>query len=267
MTRFDPSKFTTGKAKPLPVFLLLDVSGSMNEVLGDSFVPTGQTVVEDGQTWEIVRGGHSRIQVLNQAVAEMIASLAKEEQLDHEFLVTVITFGDAVQIHLPGTRASSVQWKPLEAAGETPLGEALALAKRLVEDRETTPSRAYRPMVVLVSDGKPTDKWQAALDSFVSEGRSSKCDRAAVAIGAGADEDMLRRFIAGMPNPLFHADDAKQINEVFKRVTMSITVRSRSSDPNQVQGLARVAVGPVPAVEPAPSARKPPASDDGDGYW
>lgn len=268
--RFDPSKFTTNKAKPLPVLLLLDVSGSMNEVVNDSFERTGETLVEDGQTWELVRGGVSRIEVLNLAVQEMFASFAKEEQLEQEFLVSVITFGAAVNLHLSPTKASGAELRSLTAAGETPLGEAIAMAKRLIEDKETTPSRAYRPVVVLVSDGRPTDRWEASLESFVGTGRSTKCDRLAVAIGSGADEEMLKKFIAGTPNPLFHAADAAQIREIFKRVTMSVTVRSKSKDPNQIQGIERSPFPPLaagPVGDPAKDPAKDPASSNDDGYW
>jgi uncharacterized protein YegL len=267
--RFDPSRFTAGKSKTLPVFLLLDVSGSMNEIISDSFERTGQTVVEDGQTWEIVKGGVSRIEVLNQAVKEMITAFAREEQLDREILVSIITFGAAVSVHLSPTKASGVSWTPLTASGETPLGEAIATAKRLIEDKETTPTRAYRPVVVVVSDGKPTDGWEASLESFVGAGRSSKCDRMALSIGAGADEAMLRKFLAGTANPLFHAVDATQILDAFQRVTMSVTVRSRSRDPNQVPRfvdgapvLAAPAEGPAGASSPETTG-----SDDEDGYW
>lgn len=268
LKRFDPSKFTTSKSKPLPVLLLLDVSGSMNEVVSDSFERTGQTIVEDGQTWEVVRGGETRIEVLNKAVQAMIASLAKAEQLDHEFLVSVITFGEAVRIHLPPTQASKVEWTPLIAGGGTPLGEAIAMAKQLIEDKETTPSRAYRPVVVLVSDGKPTDRWEANLETFVGAGRSTKCDRVALAIGAGTDEEMLRKFIAGTSNPLFHAADAAQILEAFQRVTMSVTVRSRSVDPNQVPALAESPAVSVSAAGTAKAASSDAAAKGGeDGYW
>ena len=269
MKQFDPSKFTTSKPKPLPVLLVLDVSGSMNEVVDGSFTRTGQMVEEDGQTWEVVEGGVTRLQVLNQAVEEMIAALAKEEQLEHEFLVSVITFGEKVQLHLSPTRASSVSWENLDAGGETPLGEAIATTKRLIEDKETTPSRAYRPVVVLVSDGKPTDQWKEQLASFVGTGRSTKCDRMAMAIGTGADEEMLQQFIAGTQNRLCHAADATQVHEFFQRVTMSVTMRSTSRNPNEIPSEGDIKLGRhlAPAEEASKKSSKGASSDDDEGYW
>jgi uncharacterized protein YegL len=284
LKRFDPSAFTTTKPKPLPVILLLDVSKSMDEVCDGSFQRTGRTFFEDGQSWEMVEGGRSRIAVLNEAVSAMIASFAREEQIDREFLVSVITFGSSVCVHLPPTKASRVAWQPLTAAGETHLGEALTLLKGRIEDQEITPSRAYRPVIVLVSDGKPNDEWEAALERFVTSGRSTKCDRMAVAIGADTHEDMLRRFIAGTPNPLFHASDASQILNTFQRITMSVTLRSKSEDPDRVAATAILApasraadppttTATAPAEAPgaasttAPAARPSPAGEPEDGYW
>lgn len=266
LKRFDSSKFTTPNAKPMPVILLLDVSGSMSEVINDSYEPTGQTVFRDGQQWEIVNGGITRIDVLNQAVQEMIASFAKEEQLGHEFLVSVVTFGGTVRVHLPPTKASQIEWQPLTAADETPLGEALTLVKQMLEDKTATPSRAYRPVVILVSDGRPTDAWEAPLAGLLENGRSMKCDRISLAIGPGTDEDMLRKFIAGTPNPLFHASNANQILETFRRVTMSVTIRSKSKDPNQVSPIA--SFESPPALDTSTSAAPPAASTlPDDGYW
>ena len=37
------------------------------------------------------------------------------------------------------------------------MGSAFTIAHQLLEDREAIPSRAYRPALVLVSDGLPTD--------------------------------------------------------------------------------------------------------------
>src|SRR5438046_1524365 len=101
---FDPSKFTAPKAKRLPVFILLDVSGSMNEVVdSENTFRTGQTIVNDGQTWELVQGRTSKIQMLNDAVKQMIASFAAEQKMEIEFLISIIFFGDRATLHLPPT--------------------------------------------------------------------------------------------------------------------------------------------------------------------
>lgn len=61
--RFDRSIFTAPKPKPLPVFLLVYVSASMNEVVDlPSSRWTGQTVKNDWQTWELVKSRTSKIE-------------------------------------------------------------------------------------------------------------------------------------------------------------------------------------------------------------
>ena len=105
----------------------------------------------------------------------------------------------------------------------------------MIEDKEITPSRAYRPTIVLVSDGQPNDTgWERAMDDFINTGRSKKCDRMAMAIGSDADENVLKRFIDGTEHELFYANNAGQLYEFFRYVTMSVTTRSRSQNPNEI---------------------------------
>jgi len=204
---FDPKTFTIQTAKPLPVVLLLDVSGSMSG---------------------------EKIDNLNKAVQDMLDTFTHEESMETEILISVITFGSQVELRVPYTKASQVQWRSLQADGMTPMGTALKMAKAMIEDKETTPSRAYRPTIVLVSDGQPNDAWEKPLEDFISEGRSSKCDRMAMAIGHDADETVLKRFIEGTPHELFYAKNAGQLHEFFKLVTMSVTMRTLSKNPNVV---------------------------------
>jgi uncharacterized protein YegL len=258
---FDASKFTVSKAKPLPVILLLDVSGSMNEVVDHENVRrTGQTFVDDGKTWEMVEGGTSKIQILNQAVKQMIDSFAAEEKMETELLVSIIVFGDSALQHLPPTAASSVEWTDMTADGCTVMGAAFLLAKGLIEDKNVVPSRAYRPTVVLVSDGHPTDDWKAPLESLIYEGRSSKCFFMAMGIGEDPGIQFLDHFISQTPflaevnghairNTVFHATDADKIHEFFHTVTMSVTTRSSSQNPNTI-----------------PTSTKSDTEEDG-GYW
>ena len=225
---FDPSKYTVAKAKPLPVVLLLDTSSSMN-----------------------AGGEQSKIVELDSAVRDMIKDFAHEEQLETEIHVSVITFGyNGVQLALPYTNASKVEMKKLEAQGNTPMGMALRMAKDMIEDKETTPSRAYRPLVILCSDGAPNDDWEGPMDKFIKDGRSSKCDRMAMAIGSDANEAVLKRFIEGTENPLFYAKDVSSMHKFFKFVTMSVATRSHSQNPNVIMKIEppKEIVEPVAAI-------------------
>ena len=207
MAGFNPANFTVAKAKPLPVVLLLDVSSSM--------------------------GGES-IKKLNIAVKEMISDFASAEKNEVEILVSIITFGAKVLLHTPYTSAKDIEWQDLTVSGSTPMGMAFSMAKAMIEDKETTPSRAYRPTIVLVSDGEPTDSWQQPLRALVNDGRSNKCDRMAMAIGGAASNTVLNEFISGTENKVFTAQDASQIQEFFKFVTMSVTTRTNSQNANVV---------------------------------
>lgn len=209
---FDPSKYTVAKARPLPVILMLDGSGSM---------------------------GGDKIATLNTAVNEMITSFKNEAQNEVEIQVGIIAFGDGgAQYVLPLQSCSQIANIQLGASGGTPMGMALKMAKDLIEDKDTIPSRGYRPTVVLVSDGEPNDAWEQPMQDFITSSRSSKCDRLAMEIQAGeSGQAVLNKFLEGTENRLFHADEASKIKDFFRFVTMSVSVRSKSADPNKLLSL------------------------------
>ena len=269
--QFIASRFTASTAKPLPVILLLDTSGSMNIVVNpDEVRRTGQTAVVDGQTVEYVTGGKSRIDVLNEAVRTMLSSFRKEESLSTEFLVSVVTFGkQGAQLAQAPASASSTVYSDLAADGATPLGRALKIAKDLVENRDTTPSRSYRPLVVLVSDGEPNDSWEGPLADFIRDGRSAKCDRMALGIGtdaiSGRGRKALERFIEGTDGSLFEAADAGKIHEFFQFVTMSVVTRGQSQNPNELPTRPAPSISAVPPAPPIPPRPAPAASPPATG--
>lgn len=201
--------FAAPEPRPLPVIVLADVSGSMSE--------------------------NGKIAVLNDALKSMIISFSKESRLRAEIQVGLITFGGEVaKEHLPLVPANRIAGvEAFKAAGRTPMGSAFELACKLLEDKQQIPSRAYRPVLVLVSDGAPTDEWEAALEALKSSERAQKATRFAVAIGAGADRAMLGQFVNDRETPVFEADGAGDIVKFFKAVTMSVVARSCSVSPDQ----------------------------------
>ncbi|WP_166079487.1 vWA domain-containing protein [Xiamenia xianingshaonis] len=219
MAKFNAADFAVTKAKPLPIIMLLDESGSMGQRLGEGI----------------------KIDVLNKAVRTMLATLSHEESQASEFLVSIIGFGGSGAHFIAGTEspvtASEVAYSDLLPSGGTPLGAALIAASQLVEDKERIPSRSYRPLVILVCDGEPNDSWEAPLNSFISSGRTAKCDRMALAVGCEEGDKawaMLEEFVAGTDNPVWTADQAADIVKFFKFVTMSVTQRSQAKDPNKL---------------------------------
>ena len=103
----------------------------------------------------------------------------------------------------------------------------------MIDDKTTTPSNIYRPAVVLVSDGMPNDSWKAPLDRFITDGRSAKCQRFAIAIGNDVDRKMLEEF-TGDPALVFMAEGAKDISGCFQKFTMSVSTRASSQNPNAI---------------------------------
>lgn len=202
-------KFQVQNARPLPVIVLADTSGSMSV---------------DGKN-----------DALNKGLQDMIAAFAGESRLRAEIQVSVITFGGSrASVNLPLTPAHQIQsFSKLTADGTTPLGGAMVLASQILEDKETIPSRAYKPVIVLVSDGYPNDDWQGPFSQLKNGERSSKVTRFAMAIGADADENMLTEFANDPEAPLFRAENARDVLRFFRAVTMSVSARSQSVTPNQ----------------------------------
>ncbi len=204
------TEFTVSAPRPLPVVLLLDVSGSMSQ---------------DG-----------KIDALNHAVAEMIGALAEECDSDIDVQIAVITFGGSdAALHTPLTNVEKVRWSPMSASGKTPLGAAFRLLTKLLE--QDMPSRAYVPTLVLLSDGRPTDgeTWQIALDELLASPHAARAVRFSLSIGDEGYDEPLNRFCAGSTDRVRKAQEARTIQDFFKLVTLSVTMRTQSASPNQTR--------------------------------
>lgn len=264
---FNPGSFTAPQAKPMPVILVLDNSGSMSgEKIGN----------------------------LNAAVREMLETFRESACPEAVFNVAIVTFGTGIHLFQEMTDADSVHWQDIAisdtetcksltgkwddaSARGTPLGATLKIVKSIIEDKTIIPSRAYRPAVILVSDGHPTDRWDARLREFIQEGRSSKCDRWAMAIGRDADEKVLEKFLEGIANPdgtprkLLYAKDAKTLRDNFRFITMTVTNTVAVASKSKVLTVKPVTATPtgidgretVPGGDPGSSGD---GKDDNSGF-
>ena len=206
------SNFTTQKPRQLPVIVAVDRSGSM---------------YSDG-----------KIDALNTALRNFLDSVKKETGGRAEINLAIFSFGGtSATLDLPLSPISMIGEVPVyDADGLTPMGEAFGMIKALIEDRDAITSRAYKPTIVLITDGYPNDDWESKMDALINDGRSSKAFRMAMAIGDDADTDMLRSFVS-TPEYLVTGESARDIKKFFRYVTMSVTSRMKSQTPDQIQVL------------------------------
>lgn len=216
------NSYVAREPRALPIFILADTSGSMR---GD------------------------KINELNLALREMLTALNNVDDIRGKFQLCVIGFGGDVSVLQPLADIDGLQLPELNAAGNTPMGEAFDAVREMIEDRKVVSSRAYAPTIVLISDGIPTDcseeiyqskkylKWEP-LNNLHSAERSSKSQRLALGIGADADFGMLKEFINNPEIPVIKANDASGITKFFRWVTMSTVARMNSVNPNVTSTVA-----------------------------
>ncbi|GAB2618158.1 hypothetical protein Aab01nite_31810 [Paractinoplanes abujensis] len=138
-----------------------------------------------------------KIGQLNFAIRESIPAMqdVAKDNVGAEMLLRAVTFSSGAQWHVAqATPVDQFSWTDVTAAGVTDLGHAL----RLVTEQLKIPpmsSRALQPVLVLISDGYPTDDYQGPLKQLLDEPWGKKAVRLAIAVGDDADLDVLQRFI------------------------------------------------------------------------
>ena len=156
-------------ARSLPVYLLLDISGSM---------------------------AGAPIQAVDQGLGDFVDSVAGEPQALETMRVSLITFDSSATQLVPMCDAMDFSVPPLKAGGRTSLGAALKLAKDRaeIEVKKNSPQTQgdWRPLVFIMTDGVPTDdNWQEGLNEFKKYpwGKVVAC-----AAGPSADISVLQQI-------------------------------------------------------------------------
>lgn len=217
--------FVITKERALPIFILADVSGSMRGM---------------------------KIQAVNKAIQDMVATLRAVDDIRGVFKLSVITFGgdDEVSVLAMPTDIKNVHLTELTAAGRTPMGAAVAKLQEMIEDKELVKSKDFQPTVVLISDGCPTDyegkeydtlenymNWKP-IKNFHASTRCSKCMRVAMSVDDATDLNTLRAFLNNGTEPM-KATNASDIAKVFKWITMSTISRMSSTNPDNVSSFLK----------------------------
>ena len=204
----------------LPVYLLLDTSGSMS-----------------GEPIEAVKNG---VQVL-------VSSLRQNPYALETASLSVITFDSSVRQIIPLTDLVSFQMPEISASGGTSLGEGLRVLSQCM-DKEVVKSTAekkgdWKPLVFLLTDGAPTDDWQSGL-AELNKRRPGML--VACAAGVGADTSILQQITKDVVR--LDTTDSAAIKEYFKWISGSIVEGSKKVD-SGAQGVAGLNELPPPPPE------------------
>lgn len=138
-----------------------------------------------------------RIGALNWAaktVVPTIRSHAEEHPLV-EVRVRVLRFATGAAFALP--RPEPIErfvWMNLAASGESDMGAAFRLLAETFRAHDEEATEMLAPVVVLFSDGFPSDDAQGGLDILLATELGRRSIRVPVAIGQDADMALLRSF-------------------------------------------------------------------------
>ena len=194
----------------LPVYLLVDTSGSMH-----------------GEAIEAVRNG---LQV-------MLSALMQDPYALETAYLSVIAFDSSARQLTPLTELTSFQLPNLQANGMTAMGEALSLLADCIQ-REVVKGSAeqkgdWKPVVFLLTDGAPTDDLDRGINAIrqVKTGTFVAC-----AAGPGADTGTLKRITETVVS--LDTADSSTLKSFLKWVSASISVSSQKIESGkEVSGL------------------------------
>lgn len=156
-------------SRPLHFFWLVDCSGSM---YGE------------------------KIGTVNHAIQSTIPEMADaaRDNPNAQLMVRTLKFSTGASWVTPNpVNIEDFAWNDLDAGGVTDLGKAFELLAGQLTIPPMT-DRALPPVIVLLSDGQPTDDYKKGLDKLLHLPWGKKAVRIAISIGQDADDDILQEF-------------------------------------------------------------------------
>jgi uncharacterized protein YegL len=204
--------------RKLPVYLLLDTSGSMH-----------------GEPIEAVRNG----------MQTLLSSLRQDPHALESAYLSVITFAETAAQVVPLTELAQFQLPALTASGTTSMGGALTLLSERVqaEVAKTTADQKgdWKPIVFLMTDGAATDDLTAGIAAI----KTAKIGALiACAAGPAANTTELQRITDSVVR--LDTTDSNTIRAFFKWVSASIATTSQKVDLNKKEAAGLFDLPPPP---------------------
>lgn len=237
MLKLRPTKEVSSSRPPTTFAFVIDTSGSMYEVITGAFERTGSTYVQDGKTYESVKGGHTKIDI----VIESLLQLVRSGRLDANDQIALIQFNDTASTLIGLTPATQVN--QLEDAivqlrnfsGGTRMGLGMRHALNVLSGQGMTSRQA-----LIFTDGETFDEDQC--QELAQQFATHNIPITALGVG-DYKEDILIKLgdttggfvyhvdpekagavsIDKLPETIFHEFDKAQKNVV---TNLSLTVKT-----------------------------------------
>lgn len=193
--------------RKVPLCLVVDTSGSMMQ--------------KDGTD-------RPKIDELNQNIMQLISFIRNDSKAARICDLSIIAFGGNVTVISGYDTVDNVQFKPLAASGATPMGEAVIKAIELLKIRRNyyrnNDIEHYKPIMLLMSDGAPTDEYSQAAQAMSTMVNNKELKIFPVGVGKSFDASVLRQFSPAIEPKLIK--DTSGFSMLFRLLSSS------TSNPN-----------------------------------
>lgn len=193
-----------------------------------------------------------KIESVNVAIREAIPAMQQValENPNAQIQVRAIKFWSGAQWHLSQpTDIGQFRWTDLSAGGVTDMGAAFQLAADALKT-EAMPARGLPPVLVLLSDGQPTDDWEKGLKALMAQPWGSRAVRIAIGIGDDFEPGVLQKFIGNPEQQPLVATNAPSLVQFIKWAS-TVPVKAASSPATRPVGATGSAANvPIPLPPP-----------------
>lgn len=196
---------------------------------------------------------------VNEQMPQLRASVGEDPAVAEVIRLGIVTFSDVARSVLPLSDLSLVEAVPeVSAQGRTSYASVFDHLRQVIEEDYTRSRSAgdrwYRPAVIFISDGRPTDdpeRWKAALRRLIDPAWKRRPNILAFGFGE-ADPEVLAAVTSNLPNRAFIAaegsEPAKVLPELLKGLIQSIV----SSSASVYEGAAQLVPPDLPSMNAIP---------------
>jgi len=179
---------------------------------------------------------NGKMDALNTAIRDAIPHMIRvaEENPNADVMVRAISFASGANWHVEEpVHIDEFRWNDLQAHGVTDMGKAFHLLKDALKMPPMT-DRALPPVLVLITDGQPTDDYSDGLKELLKQPWGRKAVRLGIGIGRSANERVLKEFIDNDDIKVLQADNAEELVEYIKWVS-TVVLKAASSPASQTE--------------------------------